>query len=644
MSYCINPACPRPENPNSNRFCHSCGLDLSQSPLFRERYKVISVLGQGTFGRTYLAHDLDCMERPCVIKKFIAQVQGAALTKAKELFTQEAKRLYELEHPQIPRLYAYFEQEDSLYLVQQFIEGEDLLKVLKKQGNFSEQDIRKLLIDLLSVVQYIHKNQLLHRDIKPENIMLCMSSKGTGQLVLIDFGGAKQTSGTILATPGTAIYTPGYAAIEHMMGKPLKASDLYSLGATCIRLMTGCLPFQGQNGDIVDELYDSGNGSWKWREYLQQQGTTISESLGRVIDKLLQPFAKNRYQSAEEVLLDLQAKSVKRPQSKPLSSNVPSTVSSPTLVVPNSGQQGGKNLKSFTFETVKVNPQGKVIKPNQGQAKYFTVNLDKKFQLFRKGVSLDMVYIPGGRFLMGSPEDEKGRYSSESPRHWVTVSPFFMSKYPVTQAQWKAVAYLPQVKSKLKPNPSYFSGNNRPVEQVSWNDAVEFCERLSRYTREEYSLPSEAQWEYACRSVNSDQLSVISEELTVEEWNEKYNQPFYFGATLTDKLANYRANYTYGSEPEGEYRGKTTEVGSFPPNAFGLYDMHGNVWEWCLDDWHDNYQGAPSDGSAWLNENENDYHKKLVRGGSWSDIPALCRSASRDGYSRGTTTPISVFV
>ena len=618
MSYCINPACPRPQNPNSNRFCHSCGLDLSQSPLFRERYKVISVLGQGTFGRTYLAHDLDCMERPCVIKKFIAQVQGAALTKAKELFTQEAKRLYELEHPQIPRLYAYFEQEDSLYLVQQFIEGEDLLKVLKKQGNFSEQDIRKLLIDLLSVVQYIHKNQLLHRDIKPENIMRRTSLKGTGQLVLIDFGGAKQTSGTILATPGTAIYTPGYAAIEHMMGKPLKASDLYSLGATCIRLMTGCLPFQGQNGEIVDELYDSGNGSWQWREYLQQQGTTISESLGRVIDKLLQPFAQNRYQSAEEVLLDLQVKSVKRPPSKPLSSNVPSTVSSPTLVVPNSGQQGGENLKSFTFEIITITVQEKLgffrnqkilqTQRSQGQAKYFTVDLSK-------GISLDMVYIPGGRFLMGSPEDEKGRYSDESPQHWVTVSPFFMSKYPVTQAQWKAVSYLPQVKGKLKPNPSYFSGNNRPVERVSWNDAVEFCERLSRYTREEYSLPSEAQWEYACRAGTTT--------------------PFHYGETITSDLANYRANCTYASEAKGVYREKTTEVGSFPPNAFGLYDMHGNVWEWCLDDWHSNYQGAPSDGSAWLNENENDYHIKLVRGGSWVVNPADCRSASRGDLTRG---------
>ena len=181
---------------------------------------------------------------------------------------------------------------------------------------------------------------------------------------------------------------------------------------------------------------------------------------------------------------------------------------------------------------------------------------------------------------MGSPEDEKGRDEDESPQHRVTVSTFFISRYPVTQAQWQAIASLDKVDIDLKADPSRFKGDNRPVEQVNWYDAVEFCARLSRETGREYILPSEAEWEYACRAGTTT--------------------PFHFGETITTDLANYNGNYTYGSGPKGVYREETTPVGSFSPNAFGLSDMHGNVWEWCEDNWHNNYEGAPTDGSAWL--------------------------------------------
>ncbi|MDE5099131.1 MAG: formylglycine-generating enzyme family protein, partial [Trichodesmium sp. St16_bin4-tuft] len=151
----------------------------------------------------------------------------------------------------------------------------------------------------------------------------------------------------------------------------------------------------------------------------------------------------------------------------------------------------------------------------------------------------------------------------------------------------------------------------RPVEQVNWNQAVEFCKRLSKLTGRKYRLPSEAEWEYACRAGTST--------------------PFYFGETITPELANYHGNYTYGKGPKGENRGQTTPVGKFPPNAFGLYDMHGNVYEWCADDWYDNYVGAPRDGSAWINSNKNSNTKsrKVVRGGSWDFYPRRCRSANR---------------
>ncbi|MBO1066957.1 formylglycine-generating enzyme family protein [Dolichospermum flos-aquae UHCC 0037] len=224
-----------------------------------------------------------------------------------------------------------------------------------------------------------------------------------------------------------------------------------------------------------------------------------------------------------------------------------------------------------------------------------------------------MVAIPGGTFMMGSPREELQRRDNESPQHSVTVQPFFMGKYQVTQAQWRFVAQLPQVNRELKSDPSRFKGDNRPVESVSWKDAVEFCSRLSQYTGRTYRLPSEAEWEYACRAGTTT--------------------PFHFGQTITTDLANYDGNYTYGDGLRGVRRGETTQVGSFPvANNFGLYDMHGNVREWCQDVWHSNYEGAFTNGIAWLSDEKNN-SARLLRGGSWDYNPALCRSAYRHHYN-----------
>ncbi|TRU14968.1 MAG: hypothetical protein EWV60_01845 [Microcystis sp. Msp_OC_L_20101000_S702] len=277
-----------------------------------------------------------------------------------------------------------------------------------------------------------------------------------------------------------------------------------------------------------------------------------------------------------------------------------------------------ENLFLFTAETVLVNKTGKVIERKPVKAYFYDENLPevgkrKENQNYR----LTMVAIPGGTFLMGSPPNEKDSFKDERPQHEVTVSTFFMGKYPITQAQWRAVASRTDLKVEkdLDPDPSHFKDRggsstrrDRPVEQVNWYDAVEFCARLSKLTGREYRLPSEAEWEYACRAGTTT--------------------AFHFGETITGELANYDASKTYADEPKGEYRKETTPVGQFPPNAFGLYDMHGNVWEWCADTWHDNYDGVPRDGSAWI-ENGDD-NRSPLRGGSWFSLPINCRSASRN--------------
>jgi formylglycine-generating enzyme required for sulfatase activity len=231
-----------------------------------------------------------------------------------------------------------------------------------------------------------------------------------------------------------------------------------------------------------------------------------------------------------------------------------------------------------------------------------------------QGVELAMVRIPAEGFMMGSPAAEPERLSRESPQRIVTVPEFYLGKYPVTQAQWRAVANLPKVEQELQLQPSRFSGDDLPVERVSWYEVEEFCRRLSVVTGRVYRLPSEAEWEYACRG--------------------RTTTPFHFGETISTDLANYNGNYVYGNGKKGVYREKTTPVGNFnAANFFGLHDMHGNVFEWCLDNYHDDYEGATTDGSAWINSDTDQNTSKMVRGGCWFNYPHDCRSACRNNVN-----------
>jgi formylglycine-generating enzyme required for sulfatase activity len=256
------------------------------------------------------------------------------------------------------------------------------------------------------------------------------------------------------------------------------------------------------------------------------------------------------------------------------------------------------SVTTLNYQVATTDDNGQIIKTEAKSNKCFVEDLGN-------GISLEMMQIPAGVFTMGSPVTEANRQEPEGPQHQVSVPAFWMGMAAVTQAQYEAL---------IGTNPAEFKGSNRPVEQVNWQDAVTFCQKLSQKTGCSYRLPSEAEWEYACRAGTTT--------------------PFHFGPTITPDLVNYNGDCPYGAAPKGVNRKQTTPVGACGyANNFGLYDMHGNVWEWCADPWHDKYGDAPSDGSVW--NFGGDTNVSLLRGGSWYHSAYGCRAASRSRIDPG---------
>ncbi|MEA5554527.1 bifunctional serine/threonine-protein kinase/formylglycine-generating enzyme family protein [Anabaena cylindrica UHCC 0172] len=605
------------------------------------RYEIIQQLGGGGFAVTYLAKDHLQPSKPlCVVKQLHPHHSHRRIV---DFFEKEAAILEKLgKYQQIPQLLAHFRENQNLYIVQEFIEGQDLGQEIIRGLRLSENYVNQLLQDVLEVLSCVHNQGVVHRDLKPQNLM---RRKQDSKIFLIDFGAVKELVSLQMSTQGelassVIIGTPGYMPNEQKNGKPSLATDVYALGIIAIQALTGIepvnLPEDPQTGEII------------WRDQVQ-----VNEHLAEVLTKMVRRHVTLRYPSAREVLTAL--------------------TTPPTIIFNNVRQQyfqeaatraqqlqgqfsvfalkmlESKRIELGLSEAEAQKIHAEVVQPYQEykrklqeyeQALIVAVNQQYPFnqcnpqelQEYRqhlglraediatieakvlalqkrenlgKGVMLEMLAIPGGEFLMGSPENEPERSNSESPQHNVTIQPFLMGKFPVTQVQWSTVATLPKVNIELNPDPSHFKGVNRPVDRVSWHDALEFCARLTLKTGKNYRLPNEAEWEYACRAGTTT--------------------PFYFGTTMTTDLANYKGSHTYGLGLKGKYREQTTDVGIFAPNAFGLYDMHGLVWEWCEDTWHENYNEAPTDGSAWVGGD--DY--RLLRGGSWTSNPGYCRSANR---------------
>ncbi len=569
-------------------------------------------LGEGSFGKTYLARDTRYKSDQKVVVKHLqpnydncrsAQQREYLWEVALKFFRREAVVLEKLGKMsnQIPSLLDNFTENNEFYIVQEWIDGESLGKTLLPGVRLTQQQSIELMIEILEPLDFCHQEGAIHRDLKPDNLMRRQSD---GRLVIIDFGAVREF-GQLTIMPdgkprtGSVIGTPGYMPFEQMQGFPVLASDVYAVGAIGMQAMTGMYPHEISMGAM---------GVPDWQKI---QGCNSTPEFAAVLNQMLAVLHNARYFDAATALAAL------RPLRSGAARPTTPVITQPVFVAPLK-LNGKLSQELFTFETAqleKVSVQKVEIIKKPGwlgfgekeerqvktvqewQIKKFAGKAESFTEDLGNGAKLEMVYVPGGSFTMGSEE-----YDSEKPRHVVNVPGFYIGRYQVTQEQYLRV---------IGKNPAKWQDAKLPVEQVSWDEAQVFCQKLSAATGKKYRLPSEAEWEYACRAGT--------------------DTPFYFGETIGTKLANYNGNYTYKSGVKGVYRQKTTPVGSFPANGFGLHDMHGNLWEWCEDKWHENYQGAPTNGSAWTNGNDNDY--RLLRGGSWNYGPRHCRSAYRVGCS-----------
>ena len=542
------------------------------------KFVVESRLGSGGFGITYKIVKLRTQERFVVKTLNNIACNKANLAEIKDDFFNEAIRLAKFNHPGIVKIYPRgFSQDELWCMVMEFIEGQNLAEYLEQNQAISEIDAIALITKVGKALTYIHQSNYVHRDIKPGNIML--RNCDLSSPVLIDFGLAREFDPKRTLTMDSKLtehFAPleqydldslsGYIGVDKSKYKVGTWTDVYSLAATLYNLLTTEMPMNATFRQLSPTNFKPP----------QQFNHKISDRTNAAIVKGMELEPENRPQSVEEWLNLL----------KPDHNNY----NAPNFAV---------KLPVFKFDTIQIDRFGKTINRSHHSVKYCAEDLGDD-------INLEMIKIPDGELIHNSPD--KGRNNTTHQKS-LRIYSFYLAKFPTTQRQWQQVARLPQVKRKLQLKPAQFSGADLPVENVSWYDAIEFCQRLSQATGKQYRLPLEAQWEYACRA--------------------RTTTPFSFGQTITSEIANYNGRYTYADELKGEYRKTTTPVNKFFPNAFGLYGMHGNVWEWCADDWQDNYQNIYSDRSI---DNSSENQIKVIRGGSWGSRPAFCSSTHRDRF------------
>ena len=639
---------------------------LEAGTILQDRYRILRPLGQGGMGAVYQATDMR-LRSTVALKETL--VEGDAFRKA---FEREAHLLASLRHAALPVVSDHFNEGEGQFLVMQYIPGEDLSKLCEANGGpFPVSVVLRWADQLLDALDYLHTRSptVLHRDIKPQNMKLTER----GELILLDFGLAKGTAssqGKSQLSAGSSVvgFTLAYAPLEQIEGSGTEPrSDIYSAAATLYHLATYVKP-----PDAISRAMALVSGRRDPLRLASVVNPLIPPEISALLDASMANSPEDRPSSAADLRRAFRdarktsglpgadsgdttffAKSphaLQKPESSPKPSDVtrrppvdpqysPRTMFQPPSSFGEALPDSQTNVRASAplpsdwqppapprteFHTAAVPPAAPVLPTRT--AGFPVVSLTEagreagrdscSVEIFDEGLGgtaiLEMVSIPGGSFRMGSAESTDGKESKESPAHDVKLRAFFIGRLPITQEQWRAVAAMPQVRLPLDLDPSHFKGASRPVEKVSWGDCQEFCQRLSRHTGRRYRLPTEAEWEYACRAGTAT--------------------PFHFGPTITTEFVNYDGSFPFGSAPKGAYRKETTPPGgAVSANGFGLVDMHGNVWEWCEDVWHDGYHGAPADGGSWTTGG--DVAQRVLRGGSWYGRADYCRSAARVGLA-----------
>lgn len=655
-------------------------------------YNILRLLGKGGMGEVYLAEQLRVGRRRVALKVLSrACSEDAEIVRR---FENEAASAGRIHHHNVVMIYESRVTDDGqICVVMEYVDGTSLRQEIEERGALPLEEIVEIARQICAGLNVAHNLGIVHRDIKPDNIMLSRDEQESLVVKVLDFGiarllepgedGAKTKSGIIMGTP---YYMSPEQALGNTGDKIDNRSDVYSVGMVVYQMLTGRVAFESDSWMRV--MYKHINEQPAPPSQFRPELVSFQE-FEREVLKSLEKDRENRHQTVTEFSTELEtayrlgrsrqseaatmsydptivsgeAPLTSRPD-RPAATLTPSQPAAPTsdavevqaapakvitssrglskptivgacviaalliaaiavfiFVRPATGPVASEAasaapairpspmpaIQTFAFDVLTLKPTGQIANVRRAEARYFVEDLGS-------GLAIEMVEIPGGSYLMGAPpETQQDRHPNERPQHTVTLPTFFMSKTEITQAQWLVVSTLPKIKLDLNSNPSGFKGDSKlPVQNVSWWEAIEFCERLSIATGRKYRLATEAEWEYACRAGTTG--------------------PFYFGPTITAEFVNYDANYPFGAAPRGVTRKQPVSAGSTAaPNAFGLYNMHGNMAEWCMDQWHENYVGAPTDGRSW--DDGGTESLRVFRGGSWYDGGDNCRSAFRNHYA-----------
>jgi eukaryotic-like serine/threonine-protein kinase len=585
------------------------------------------LIAKGGFAEVYLAFDRN-LNKKVAIKRFVKDA-GTAGSVIKEI-----QKSIDFNHPNIIRYFNCFTQEykDHLgrtiteeYGVMEYANAGNLGDIIKGDKKLSEEQFKQILLGILDGLQYLHSRNpsVIHRDLKPSNILLHQEN---GQLIpkICDFGISKELQGTVSQTGTAALGTIDYMAPEQINGSaPSPATDLWALGCMVYEYFVGQPPFgKATQGASAQQVYHKVLNGQMDKNVLQQ----IPEPFRALVKQCLVVDKEKRVKSAEEVKQLVHAKvftkPIKNPEDEPIEygwlilvfialmiwgvlyymaenryKKPPDFERSSAQISSDNSQDSNSSLSKQEVDEVDSTDPIEFKREEELKDKGA---IDSELPFVIGELIRNMNSIPGGTFTMGCSPGDDMCWDDESPRHRVTLSTFKMGKFEVTQAQWQAV---------MNNNPSHFKNcDNCPVENVSWNDAQEFIKKLNQMTGMKFRLPKEAEWEYAARGGTTTR--------------------FYTGNCLSTQQANYDGNYPASGCSSGTYREKTLPVGSFSPNGFGLYDMHGNVWEWCSD-WY----GAYSSGNQTNPKGPSTGYDRVRRGGSWAGIARDCRVSYRIIYT-----------